>query len=758
MRKVALCLTTLLLVFISLFTMVSCGEDPFFHDVTVLGPDGKEVEGFSGVAFYDDGFKLPTLKDLEERGIKRPEGKILAYRMDGKELDINTESVKVSSAVTIEAYWTDGFYITYDSNNDTGETKLYAVKPGQEVTLNDGSLFTMDGRKIGSWNTAKDASGTKYELSSSFTGTKDITLYAKWRQIEDVVVTYDANGATEGTAPAQSAGFDPDETNITIADQGSLKLTGMTFIGWNTKADGTGTEYQPGSVYTGSVSLTLYAHWATGYSITYHYKNASNKDVTFVEVTAFGKAPVYAKLPTGDTSGWALDAWYEESTVTEDTAFHIAEEEGTAALTANIDLYGLLYDEDVAFDEVNDGYSAKISEKGKAKTEDFTVVIPSLYHGRKVVAVSKDGFHLDADDLNGYPIVYVTIPDTVTTIGDYAFRCTKLSAVTIPASVTSIGIQAFYYIEELSAVEFNGKELKEIQRSTFAGSGIESITIPEGVEKIADGAFQKCTHLTDVSLPSTVTTVEDNSLEGCSALKEVRIYSEDSSIYSSNWGIDTTKTKITWGKYSIGDKGPAGGIIFYRAESKQTSINGDGVSVDWWYLEAAPEDYKAEGETKDRTEVVFGFYKTSASGDVSVVLSSGNSAIGTGGNNTRKIADAMKNNAYSNQSKDEPEVATNYAIKAADDYEYTNPDDGKTYTDWFLPSKDEYSALLTASKDGKIDFAKSSYGGYFSYWTSTESSSQNAYSNQSETVTEVGRANGGYVRAVRYVPVATSGK
>ena len=750
MRKVALCLTTLLLVFISLFTMVSCGEDPFFHDVTVLGPDGKEVEGFSGVAFYDDGFKLPTLKDLEERGIKRPEGKILAYKMDGKELDINTESVKVSSAVTIEAYWTDGFYITYDSNNDTGETKLYAVKPGQEVTLNDGSLFTMDGRKIGSWNTAKDASGTKYELSSSFTGTKDITLYAKWRQLEDVVVTYDANGATEGTAPAQSAGFDPDETNITIADQGSLKLTGMTFIGWNTKADGTGTEYQPGSVYTGSVSLTLYAHWATGYSITYHYKNASNKDVTFVEVTAFGKAPVYAKLPTSDTSGWALDAWYEESTVTEDTPFHIAEEEGTAALTANIDLYGLLYDEDVAFDEVTGGYSAKISDKGKAKTDDFSVVIPSLYHGRNVVAISDEGFY-SGNEESGYPIVgRVTIPDTVTTIGERAFRATKLSAVTIPAEVTTIGKAAFHMCKKLSSVTFEGAKLEKIEQFTFNSTAIESIVIPEGVielgiaafglceklekvtlpstlEKILGNCFHTCVKLESIVIPSKVTSIAAGVFNNCDALKKVRVKSDKpadgatTGLYNyKNWGC--AESAIVWGsKPVVGETGEAGGIIAY--------VNPNAATDGWLYIEAATEDLKGTYQWGSN-----GAYDTS-------------SLIGTGKSNTEKLLA---------KAKDDSNLS--FPAAAACD-SYTTTYGGETWDDWFLPSEEELKILI------KLKIICPNGYSYPSeeYWSSSECTGNNTenlsadelknnarYVNGNTYALAHLRTNGYKVRPVRY--------
>ena len=53
----------------------------------------------------------------------------------------------------------------------------------------------------------------------------------------------------------------------------------------------------------------------------------------------------------------------------------------------------------------------------------------------------------------------VDIPDGVTSIGDYAFHfCTRPTSVTIPGSVTSIGNYAFNYCTGLTSVTFMGKE------------------------------------------------------------------------------------------------------------------------------------------------------------------------------------------------------------------------------------------------------------------------------------------------------------
>ncbi len=51
----------------------------------------------------------------------------------------------------------------------------------------------------------------------------------------------------------------------------------------------------------------------------------------------------------------------------------------------------------------------------------------------------------------------VTIPNSVTSIGSRAFdRCESLTSITIPNSVTSIGYGAFYDCESLTSVEYNG--------------------------------------------------------------------------------------------------------------------------------------------------------------------------------------------------------------------------------------------------------------------------------------------------------------
>ncbi|MCX8013632.1 MAG: InlB B-repeat-containing protein, partial [Rectinema sp.] len=75
-------------------------------------------------------------------------------------------------------------------------------------------------------------------------------------------VIYDANGATSGSVPTDSNAYRNGATVTILANIGNLDRDDYIFAGWNTKADGTGTTYQPGDTFTmGSAHITLYAQW-----------------------------------------------------------------------------------------------------------------------------------------------------------------------------------------------------------------------------------------------------------------------------------------------------------------------------------------------------------------------------------------------------------------------------------------------------------------------------------------------------------------
>lgn len=75
-------------------------------------------------------------------------------------------------------------------------------------------------------------------------------------------VTYNANGADDGTEPVDA--FSPyleDATVTVLGNKHDLTKDGYTFKGWNTADDGRGTHYDEGDTFTITEDVTLYAEW-----------------------------------------------------------------------------------------------------------------------------------------------------------------------------------------------------------------------------------------------------------------------------------------------------------------------------------------------------------------------------------------------------------------------------------------------------------------------------------------------------------------
>jgi hypothetical protein len=100
-------------------------------------------------------------------------------------------------------------------------------------------------------------------------------------------------------------------------------------------------------------------------------------------------------------------------------------------------------------------------------------------------------------------ITSLTIPSTVTSIGNFAFRNLQVSAVSIPDSVTSIGEAAFAGSSMTSLSIGNG--LTTISPWVFAGlASLTSVTFGSGVRTIDERAFSDATALSAVTIPDSV--------------------------------------------------------------------------------------------------------------------------------------------------------------------------------------------------------------------------------------------------------------
>jgi hypothetical protein len=120
-------------------------------------------------------------------------------------------------------------------------------------------------------------------------------------------------------------------------------------------------------------------------------------------------------------------------------------------------------------------------------------------------------------EIEGYPVVEISLsrengPD--------------VASVSIPDTVTTIGNMAFIGRETLRSIILP-KNLKIIGHRAFYGSGLTSVIIPEGVTYIAAYAFGLCPNLSSVTLPESLEEIGDQAFVSCPELTTVNLPSHN---------------------------------------------------------------------------------------------------------------------------------------------------------------------------------------------------------------------------------------
>lgn len=141
--------------------------------------------------------------------------------------------------------------------------------------------------------------------------------------------------------------------------------------------------------------------------------------------------------------------------------------------------------------------TVEIAQRSEGYYDD--IVIPATVMNEEdgitytVVSVGNGAF------VNTPGLISLTLPETVTRIGDDVFYNSNIESITLPSKLKSIGKNAFNECKLLTAIS----------------------PIPEGITEIAEGTFANCKTLASITLPSTLESVGNGSFVNCFLLKEI---------------------------------------------------------------------------------------------------------------------------------------------------------------------------------------------------------------------------------------------
>ena len=196
-----------------------------------------------------------------------------------------------------------GFQVTYNGNGKDGggnpPTDNTVYTSGATVTvLGNTNSMTKTGYTFSGWNTSPDGNGTDRAVSSTFSITSDVTLYAKW-VAKEYTVNLNKDGGSGGSTSVTAT------YNAAMPSAGSAPtFSGYTFGGYYTAVGGSGTQYYdatPASAHVWDVDVnpsTIYAKWtqvvtldkntgSSDRSVTVTYKGSGTSSFTAVTKTGY---------------------------------------------------------------------------------------------------------------------------------------------------------------------------------------------------------------------------------------------------------------------------------------------------------------------------------------------------------------------------------------------------------------------------------------------------------------------------------------
>lgn len=226
--------------------------------------------------------------------------------------------------------------------------------------------------------------------------------------------------------------------------------------------------------------------------------------------------------------------------------------------------------EGLAYTAVNQGTAWSVSVGAAVKESE--IVIPATFQGLPVVEIGESAFFDDwrlkkiviPDSVTRigrlafercFSLTEIALPDSITHIERYAFVRCGLTGITVPAGVMSIGEGVFADCSNLAGITVEKENpyyhsdgnclIQTAEKKLVAGCQNSVIPTDGSVTSIGTDAFGGCKNLESISIPDCVTILEEGAFSGCSGLKSVVGLAGVTSIGNSAFRTCSNLTEIS---------------------------------------------------------------------------------------------------------------------------------------------------------------------------------------------------------------------
>lgn len=256
-------------------------------------------------------------------------------------------------------------------------------------------------------------------------------------------------------------------------------------------------------------------------------------------------------------------------------------------------------------------YKSSMVQLGFGETSQLETIARKAFQGCAVLGYEEYGAIKLPDSLktigdyafyNCASLAEIVFGSGLETIGNYAFSgCAALKTLTLPENVKSVGNYAFRSCTAITELNLN-HGLKTISKGAFYKcSGLSNIVLPATVETLGDMAFAYCSKVTGFVIPANVTSVGRLALYGCRNLTFYCEAESQPSEWNGMWNV--LFRPVFWGctlsedkSYVVAYESTAEGVFNPLALNGISAPTRAGMVLEYWSLSSdlSTNDYSAE--------------------------------------------------------------------------------------------------------------------------------------------------------------------